>query len=211
MRISFAMLRAVTLLFCFALVAAAQQRPADAGQPTAAEALARYENALQAISAQSTKFYLTTRAAATALAAGETVKAKSYSDTLLEQAGAMRDDWNYGNAIQVANLVLGEVALSSGDVAGAKRLLLEAGKTPGSPQLNSFGPNMRLARKLLAKGERETVIEYFNLCSHFWRDRQEKLGVWKAAVQRGQEPEFGPNLNYQLETWRFENWDKLRP
>ena len=210
MKGSFGKLGAAVLFFCFTLFASAQQPPA-ADKPSAAEALARYEKLLQATSDQSERFYLTTKAAPTALAAGDSEKAKSYAHALLEQAASMRDDWNYGNAVHVANLVLGRIAFSSGDVAEAGRLLLEAGRTPGSPQLNSFGPNMLLAKELLAKGEREAVVQYFDLCANFWRDRQGMLSQWKAAVQKGVEPKFGPNLDYQLETWRFEKWDKLQP
>jgi len=38
--------------------------------------------------------------------------------------------------------------LKEGKVEDAKHYLLEAGKTPGSPQLNSFGPDMSLAEEL---------------------------------------------------------------
>jgi hypothetical protein len=209
MRGTFEKFSAVSLIFCFTLIASAQQRPSNAGQLSAAEALARYEQLLQTHPEQPRRFYLTTKAASTALAAAEPGKAKTYALALLEQADTMRDDWNYGNAIHVANLVLGQLALTSGDIAEAKRLLLEAGKTPGSPQLNSFGPNMLLAKGLLAKGEREAVVQYFDLCANFWKDRGGRLPVWKAAVQKGEEPEFGPNLGYLLDTWRFEQWDKL--
>ena len=212
MRVKLGTFGAVSLICCLALTASARQRPAAApGQPSAAEALARYERLLQANPDPQTKFYLTTKAAPVALAAGESGKAKTYSLSLLEQAAAMRNNWNYGNALHVANLVLGRMALSSGDVAEAVRLLLEAGRTPGSPQLNSFGPNMLLAKELLAKGEREAVVQYFDLCANFWKDREGKLARWKAAVRNGGEPEFGANLAYQLDSWRFENWDRLQP
>jgi hypothetical protein len=72
--------------------------------------------------------------------------------------------------------------------------LLKAGATPGSPQLNSFGPNMALAKELLDKGEREAVLEYFTLCSKFW-DRDE-LKEWMALVKDGVTPKFGANLVY---------------
>jgi hypothetical protein len=48
----------------------------------------------------------------------------------------------YGNAIQDGNIVLCRIALLDGKVEAAKVSLKEAGKTPGSPQLGSFGPNM---------------------------------------------------------------------
>lgn len=208
MRGAYIKLGVVGLILCCALSASARQQPAAAPK-TAAEALARYEQLLQAASAPDKKFLLTTKAAETALAAGESDKARSYANDLLRQAPAMRDNWNYGNAIHFANLVLGHLALGSGDVAEAKRLLLEAGRTPGSPQLNSFGPSFELAKELLAKGERDTVIQYFDLCANFWGDRNGKLKEWKTAASNGEEPKFSFYLNSFLNRWRFEQWDKL--
>jgi hypothetical protein len=172
--------------------------------------LSRYEELIQATSEPQRRFYLTTKAAPTALAAGETEKAKTYALTLLQQAATLRDDWNYGNAIQVGNLVLGLIALKAADVPEANRLLLEAGKSPGSPQLNSFGPNMLLAKELLAKGEQQVVIQYFELCAKFWKHQEGRLDGWKAVVIKGGIPDFRANLDYQLNTWRVENWAKLR-
>lgn len=204
------------LLLCstvaFNAVALAQQTPRamDGGQISPSEALNRYEKLLQETTEAQSRFYLTTKAAPTALAAGETEKAKTYALALLQQAPTLRDDWNYGNAVQVGNLVLGLIALAADDVTESKRLLLEAGKSPGSPQLNSFGPNMLLAKELLAKGEREVVIEYFDLCAKFWELHKDQLDDWKAIVIKGGIPDFRANLGYQLNTWRFENWAKLR-
>ena len=45
----------------------------------------------------------------------------------------------------------------------ANAYLLAVGRTPGSPQLNSFGPNMALAAELLQKEVRDTVLQYFEL------------------------------------------------
>lgn len=63
----------------------------------------------------------------------------------IELAPQFRTNWNYGNAIHDGHMVLGRVALRRGDIEAAKRELLEAGKTPESPQLNSLGPNRSLA------------------------------------------------------------------
>lgn len=211
MRGSIGKFGAAVLLCCLTLSATARQRSTEDERVRAAEALAKYEQVLQASDEPEKRFYLTTKTAATALAAGDMAKAKTYSQSLLEQAPAMRGNWNYGNAVHVANLALGAAALSAGDVTEAKRLLLEAGRTPGSPQLNSFGPNMLLAKELLAKGEWQTVLQYFELCANFWKDSEGRLAAWKAAVQEGKQPDFGANLSYQLGNWRFEDWDKLRP
>jgi hypothetical protein len=205
-------------MFCFALafnaVAPAQQTPAAASATgetvSATEALSRYEQLLKATTDPTQTFHLMSKIVPAALAANEREKTKSYALVLLEQAASMKNNWNYGNAVHVGNIVLGRLALDSGDVAEARRLLLEAGKTPGSPQLNSFGPNMMLAKELLTKGEREAVVDYLNLCAKFWLMHDGRLDVWKAAAAKGEMPDFGPSLNVQLTLWRFEKWDKSK-
>jgi len=76
--------------------------------------------------------------------------------------------WDSGNVIHDANSILGLVALTEGAVEKAKEYLLKAGATPGSPQLNSFGPPMLLARRLVEKGESKVVLEYLDLVGKFW-------------------------------------------
>ena len=93
-----------------------------------------------------------------------------------------------------ANIVLGRVALAEDDVELAKYYLLEAGRIPESSSLASpgpmqlQGPNMRLASELLQRGESEVVLEYFDLCSSFWRS--DKLDDWAAVVKAGGMPDF---------------------
>jgi hypothetical protein len=115
---------------------------------------------------------------------------------LLSLADAYGDDWNHGNALHHGHLVLGRVALAAGDVPTARAELLLAGQTPGSPQLDSFGPNMRLARDLLRAGEREVVLQYFALCRRFWKMGVQQLAQWTADAEQGRVPNFGPNLFY---------------
>jgi len=62
--------------------------------------------------------------------------------------------------------------------------------------MNSFGPNMHLAKALLEKGERDVVLEYFKRCSTFWKMGEKQLAVWTASVKNGEMPEFGGNLRY---------------
>jgi hypothetical protein len=90
---------------------------------------------------------------------GSRETARSRAQKLLALAEANRNDWNYGNAVHDGHVVLGQVALAFGDVDTAKSELLAAGRTPGSPQLNSFGPNMRLASDLLDAGEGDVVVQ----------------------------------------------------
>ena len=90
--------------------------------------------------------------------------------------------------------MLGRIAVRDGRIAEAKNYLLEAGKSPGSPQMNSFGPNMSLAKDLLEKGERDTVLQYFELCRKFWTMDYGKLDEWSQEVRAGKIPRFGANL-----------------
>src|SRR5262249_20942154 len=128
--------------------------------------------------------------------AGSPEKAKSYAEELLRLAPKYSKDWNYGNALHKGNLALGRLSLRDGHTESAKKYLLEAGKTPGSPQLNSFGPNMTLAKELLEKGERAVVLEYFGECRNFWEMGGERLSDWSALMKDGRTPDFGANLLY---------------
>jgi hypothetical protein len=55
---------------------------------------------------------------------------------------------------------------------------------------------MLFAKELLEKGEKAVVIQYFQLCSKFWKMDNGKLDEWKTEVQNDKIPEFGPNLRY---------------
>jgi hypothetical protein len=133
-----------------------------------------------------------------ALNAGDLEAARRFAEEVLRLAPRFPKSWNYGNALHYGHLVLGMVALRANDVQRAKEQLLEAGRTPGSPQLDSFGPNMALARALLLRGERKTVAEYLKLCGAFWKGQRNRktLARWNRDIQRGNMPNFGPNLIY---------------
>ena len=81
-------------------------------------------------------------------------------------------------------------------IADAVNFLRASGETPGSPQLNSFGPNMSLARDLLEQGETEAVLAYFELCRVFWKMGGSRLDAWAREVRAGNLPAFGANLSY---------------
>ena len=142
------------------------------------------------------RFYLLNAAAKQSLVAGNVSDAEKFARELIALAPQFKGDWNYGNAIQDANLVLGSVAVKSGHLDEAKRLLLEAGKSPGSPQMNSFGPNMSLAKDLLEKGERDVVVGYLELCRKFWKMDTGRLDQWSQQAKAGKIPDFGANLVY---------------
>jgi hypothetical protein len=141
-------------------------------------------------------FYELADLAKKAFDAGEIEKAGVYSKQLLHMAHEYPKDWNYGNAIFHGNFVLGRIAIQRGSVKQAGQYLLAAGATPGSPQLDSFGPNMTLAKELLEKGQSGVVLQYFALCKNFWEDGRRQLDEWSVTVRGGGIPDFGPNLSY---------------
>ena len=142
------------------------------------------------------RFYALDDAAKAAFETGRLDEARRYAERALELAATMRSDWNYGNAIHDGHMVLGRLALKGGDVETARRELLAAGASPGSPQLGSFGPNMSLAKDLLEHKETETVVEYFRLCGKFWEMGTDRLRQWTILAKAGEIPDFGANLVY---------------
>lgn len=167
------------------------------GQPTTPQG--RLDNALKELTATPSgekRFYALDDAAKESYEAGKVEEARKYATELLTLAPNYKGDWNYGNAIQDGNLVLGRIALREGKTEEAKQFLIEAGKIPGSPQMNSFGPNMSLANDLLGKGEKDVVLQYFQLCRKFWKMDYGKLNDWSKEVNAGNIPDFGANLVY---------------
>jgi hypothetical protein len=90
--------------------------------------------------------------------------------------------------------VLGRIALEEGRVEEAKRHLLAAGKSNGSPVLGSFGPSMTLAKELREKGEQETVLQYLEMCGRF--RHSEELEMWIKEIHAGRIPDFGRSLRW---------------
>ena len=121
---------------------------------------------------------------------GRLERAAVLANELLALSASYEDDWNYGNAVHHGHLILGRVALREGDTDAAKRHLFAAGRTPGSPQLDSFGPNMILAKELLAAGETEAVLKYLQLCGAFWTMGEPRLRRLAALVRDGRIPDF---------------------
>ncbi len=157
----------------------------------AAKAFEHFEIAYE-LSTEESRDSMLQSMARTALAAGKTEEAKKYAQKMLTQ---QTNDWNSGNNVHHGNTILGRIALADNDIDEAKRRLLAAGETKGSPQLGSFGPSMALAKELLEKGETKVVLEYFELCREFWGMGKEQLDRWSVVVKSGKIPSFGSNIN----------------
>lgn len=167
----------------------------EARRNLGALASVQYERAYKLTSEESGKRVLWSELAKSAFEAGEIEQAQSWAAQLLSQGTTDKNDWNYGNAIHRGHIILGRIAFLSGNLAAARDHLIAAGETPGSPQLNSFGPSMTLAKELLEKGERDAVLRYFQMCANFWKNHSE-LDAWTAIVKDGGIPNFGAHLSY---------------
>lgn len=170
-----------------------QRTSGEARSQVAGQALEQFERSFASTTNERLRHTKLPSLAKAAFEAGDMVKAGKYAADSLSTA---EKSSNYGHAVHHGNIILGRIALKSGDLKKAKKHLIEAGKTPGSPTLNSFGPNMALAKELLEKGERKVVIEYFQLCSKFWKMKGDRLEKWTAIVKQGEIPNFLGNLYY---------------
>ena len=128
--------------------------------------------------------------------AGEYAPAYSYAQELLERGATLLDEAEKADALHAGHTVLGLLAIKEDNIESAKDHLLKSGDVrQGSPVLDSFGPAMDLAKELSERGERETVLAYFELCSKFWESGKDELQKWRKVVEAGGIPDFGSNLN----------------
>ena len=139
--------------------------------------------------------------AVAALEAGQLDAARKHATEALA-ANTNVKNWNYGNIVHEMNEVLGRAALRAGNRDEARRALLAAGATPGSPQLDSFGPHFVLAREMLDKGEKDVVIQYLDSVGKFWghddpkqphrsamaKEQAALLAKWKQEIRAGKIP-----------------------
>ncbi len=162
----------------------------------AIKALAAYERAHALYADDLQRSYMLDKMARSAFDANAFDKANTYARQILEAAGRQHRRWNTDKATHHSNLILGRLALKAGDVEKAKQYLVASVNPPVSPQLGSFGPNMTLAKELLEKGQRDVVLEYFQLCAKFWKMGAATLQEWTSIVNQGGIPSFGANLEY---------------
>ncbi|MCW3055272.1 MAG: hypothetical protein JWN14_4442 [Chthonomonadales bacterium] len=170
-----------------------RQQEGQQSKDAAHRALHYYERAYALTEDPEHRVLLLDPLAQNAFAIEDLAKASRYATELLNSALANEhgdQDWNHGNALHWSHIALGQVAWHQGDKEAAKEHLREAGETPGSPQLNSFGPDLVLANTLLDQGEKQAVLAYFEACARFWVMGKDRLEVWISAIQQGQTPDF---------------------
>lgn len=118
------------------------------------------------------KFYFINEVIELSISDKNWVKTEKYAKEYLSLAELFKDNWNYGNAIFDANIALSISAFNTNRKLEASKLLVEASKTPSSPQLDSFGPFNRKTvnshlENLLSVGEKNAVLEFAENCNSF--------------------------------------------
>lgn len=103
-----------------------------------------------------------------AIESGDLLAAGSYADELLDEASREDEVWNAANLLHAAHIIHGTANRRRGDLAEAARHLIAAGDVAGSPQLDSFGPDLSLAWSLLGTDYEKAVLQYLRSCSRFW-------------------------------------------
>jgi hypothetical protein len=101
----------------------------------------------------------------------------------------------FDDPLHDANILLGRMAIRSGDRKLAARYLLDAAKICRSVHPEPIGPDVVLAGELLALGETDAVAEYFTACSHLWEEGRVLLAGWADEIKHGQTPDLS-------KTWR---------
>ena len=66
----------------------------------------------------------------------------------------------------------------------------KAGKSSGSPQLDSFGPELDLANLLLKQGKAAEVKSYLLDIQTFWKMDNGIVNEWIEAIDRNEKPEL---------------------
>ncbi len=110
------------------------------------------------------------------------------SKELLRLNKIVPETWNYGNAIHHSHTIISLVKFERNQIDSAKNHLVKSSKTPGSPQLDSFGPTLMLAQKLADHGEIQSCIKYLKNCSQFWKMDNGKVSTWLNQLENGNVP-----------------------
>lgn len=152
---------------------------------------------LKAAASELDRFYALGDAALWSVDVGKLDDAERYANELLVLNTKTGRDWNIGNAIHKAHSTLGRVAIKRGDVTEGERQLGLAASSKGSPQMDTFGPNMSLPRDLLATRKasaKAAVLAYFDYLPTFWTMDNGAIRVWRSDVENDRTPNFGAHL-----------------
>lgn len=142
------------------------------------------------------RFYALNDEIEVAYTAKDHAAVRALVEEYLGLAKIYRCNWNYGNAIHESNRILGMMSLEDGNIDEAAMYLLRAGKSSGSPQLNTFGPRLDLADALLKLGKDSEVRTYLSDIGSFWTWDEGRIEYWLSSLENGERPELSHYSDY---------------
>ncbi|MFK5951384.1 MAG: hypothetical protein QM500_21730 [Methylococcales bacterium] len=138
---------------------------------------------------------------------GNYIKSKELISEYLSLAEVYNNNWNYGNAIHDANRILGLIHYNQRQVDIAAEYLIKSSQSTGSPQLNTFGPEMDLANLLLQDGRVEEVEVYLNGIKKFWKMDSGVVNNWLQQISKGGKPKLNRFGSHHMTWWQEAiNW-----
>lgn len=121
-------------------------------------------------------------------------EARISSERLLQVSAHHTDDErHYGFALHVANVVLGQLALRSGDRKLAKKHLCEASAAPYAARLTAHGPDLSLCADLARTGETKVVVDFLSAMSPYWSVKVPEP-VTEEFLKKAKEGRLHPDL-----------------
>lgn len=136
------------------------------------------------------RFYVLGDLVASAYKASDASSVLILANEYLQLASVYRCNWNHGNAVHDANRYLGLVSLRTGNADAAAGYLVQAGKSAGSPQLSTVGPELDLANELLQLGKVDAVRRYLRDIKSFWRIGHGQVDGWLSEIEKGGRPQL---------------------
>jgi len=110
-------------------------------------------------------------------------RTRAFATELILDFGNDQDDFGYEEAAHKGNIVLGRIALAENDIAKAKEHLLIAIRAPlRSESVWLSDIDFDLARELLAKGEKDAILEYLRLCLSLREREKESVDLYKSEI-----------------------------
>lgn len=156
------------------------------------------------------RFGLLLDLAPAAFTAQDAKKAERFARELVEAGtdlgrNSRFDSGEPSYAIHIGHTILGLIELGKGNRSAAGEHLIASATFEGAayPVLKSFGPNMSLADGMIRKGDTQTVLRYFELCSKFWIHDRGILEIWRKDLVAGESPDFRGSLHTSLLNWRY--------
>lgn len=177
----------IPLIVCIPMFACAGN---TASSKSANESETSWNPQTQFVSDRLNRFYALGDLIETSYVTNDLTTANKLALEYLELAAEYPKNWNYGNAVHDANRFLGLICLRNGNIDAAEQHLVKAGKSTGSPQLNTFGPELDLANEILKHGRVEPVRQYLQDIKKFWRMDNGQVAKWLASIEKGDKPEL---------------------